>query len=98
MLVTGLFITAALATAEMVTGQVVLSVSDTGTGIPLEVQSCLFQKCAAGEQEEHGSGVGLAFCKLAVEAHEGRIWVESTSERGTTIAFSLAATEGDRIA
>ena len=78
--------------------QVVLSVSDTGTGIPLEVQACLFQKFAAGEQEEHGSGLGLAFCKLAVEAHEGRIWVESTSERGTTIAFSLAAAEGHRIA
>ena len=78
--------------------QVVLSVSDTGTGIPLEIQPRLFQKFAAGEQEEHGSGLGLAFCKLAVEAHEGRIWVESTSEHGTTIAFSLAATEGHRIA
>ena len=79
------------------TRQVVLSVSDTGTGIPLEVQSCLFQKFAAGEQEEHGSGLGLAFCKLAVEAHEGRIWVENTSERGTTIVFSLAAAEGHQI-
>jgi NtrC-family two-component system sensor histidine kinase KinB len=74
--------------------QVVVSVSDTGAGIPLEIQPRLFQKFAAGEQEEHGSGLGLAFCKLAVEAHKGRIWVESTSEQGTTIAFSLAATEG----
>jgi signal transduction histidine kinase len=78
--------------------QVVLSVSDTGTGIPPEVQGHLFQKFVAGDQEGHGSGLGLAFCKLAVEAHEGRIWVESTSEHGTTIAFSLAATEGNRIA
>ncbi len=77
--------------------QVVLSVRDTGTGIPLEIQPRLFQKFAAGEQEEHGSGLGLAFCKLAVEAHEGRIWVESTSEHGTTIAFSLAAAEGHQI-
>jgi len=78
--------------------QVVLSVSDTGAGIPPEIQDRLFQKFVAGGQEEHGSGLGLAFCKLAVEAHEGRIWVESTSEHGTTISFSLAATEGDRIA
>jgi signal transduction histidine kinase len=76
--------------------QVVLSVSDTGTGIPPEVQGRLFQKFVAGDQAGHGSGLGLAFCKLAVEAHEGRIWVESTSERGTTIAFSLRATEGNR--
>jgi signal transduction histidine kinase len=73
----------------------VVSVSDTGTGIPLEVQDRLFQKFVAGEQESRGSGLGLAFCKLAVEAHEGRIWVESTSEHGTTIAFSLPATEGN---
>lgn len=76
--------------------QVVLSVSDTGTGIPPEVQGRLFQKFVAGDQAGHGSGLGLAFCKLAVEAHEGRIWAESTSERGTTIAFGLPATEGNR--
>jgi signal transduction histidine kinase len=78
--------------------QVVLSVSDTGTGIPPEVQARLFQKFVAGEQAGHGSGLGLAFCKLVVEAHEGRIWVESTSEHGTTIAFSLAGADGPQTA
>jgi len=72
---------------------VILSVSDTGPGIPLEIQSRLFQKFVTGMQEERGSGLGLAFCKLAVEAHGGRIWVEDTSEQGTTITFSLAAAE-----
>jgi signal transduction histidine kinase len=78
--------------------QVVVSVSDTGTGIPPEVQERLFQKFVAGEQEGRGSGLGLAFCKLAVEAHDGHIWVESTSEQGTTIAFSLPTAEGNRVA
>ena len=61
-----------------VSGQdVIISVRDTGPGIPLEIQSQLFQKFVTGGQQEHGSDLGLAFCKLAVEAHGQRIWVES---------------------
>jgi len=56
------------------------------------------ETAVAGEQAGHGSGLGLAFCKLDVEAHEGRIWVESTSEHGTTIAFSLAGADGPQTA
>jgi signal transduction histidine kinase len=85
---------------EEVEGRSVLlvAVSDSGPGIPAEIQGQLFQKFVTGRQAGHGSGLGLAFCKLAVEAHAGRIWVESTSEHGTTIAFSLPATEGPRSA
>jgi len=64
-------------------------VSDTGPGIPLEVQGRLFQKFVTGQQAERGSGLGLAFCKLAVEAHGERIWVESVPGCGTTFTFSL---------
>jgi signal transduction histidine kinase len=66
-----------------------VSVSDTGTGIPPEIQDRLFQKFVVGQQEGRGSGLGLAFCKMAVEAHGEHIWVEETSERGTTFTFSL---------
>jgi two-component system, NtrC family, sensor histidine kinase KinB len=68
-----------------------ISVSDTGPGVPVEIQSQLFQKFVTGGQPEHGSGLGLAFCKLAVEAHGQRIWVESGLGKGATFTFSLAA-------
>ncbi|HDQ73452.1 MAG TPA: GAF domain-containing protein [Chloroflexi bacterium] len=66
-----------------------ISVIDNGSGIPLEIQNKLFDKFVIGEQQERGSGLGLAFCKMALEAHGERIWVEDTSEKGTTFTFSL---------
>jgi len=69
--------------------RLLVSVSDTGPGIPPEIQDRLFQKFVVGQQEGRGSGLGLAFCKMAIEAHGERIWVEDTSERGTTFTFSL---------
>jgi NtrC-family two-component system sensor histidine kinase KinB len=66
-----------------------VSVTDTGSGIPDEIRNRLFQKFVRGQQMGRGSGLGLAFCKLAVEAHGGRIEVESASGRGTTFTFSL---------
>jgi PAS domain S-box-containing protein len=66
-----------------------VSVEDTGTGISRELQDNLFQKFVVGGQEESGSGLGLAFCKLAVEAHGGRIWVESEPGKGAIFTFTL---------
>jgi len=66
-----------------------VSVGDTGLGIPSEIQSRLFQRFVTGTQEERGSGLGLAFCKLALEAHGERIWMESTPGNGATFTFSL---------
>jgi PAS domain S-box-containing protein len=66
-----------------------VSVSDTGSGIPADIRELLFQKFVTGRQEERGSGLGLAFCKMAVEAHGGRIWVESPPGDGTTFTFTL---------
>lgn len=66
-----------------------VSVSDTGSGIPAEIQGRLFQKFVTGEQKGHGSGLGLAFCRLAVEAHGGRIWAESDSGSGAAFTFTL---------
>jgi len=71
--------------------RILVSVSDTGSGIPAEIQDRLFQKFVTGEQEERGSGLGLAFCKMAIEAHNERIWVESISENGATFSFTLSS-------
>jgi signal transduction histidine kinase len=66
-----------------------VTVSDSGGGVPPEVRERLFQKFAAGRQEERGSGLGLAFCRLAVEAHGGRIWVEGAEGGGASFSFTV---------
>ncbi len=66
-----------------------VSVSDNGPGIPEEIRSRLFQRFVTGRQQGRGSGLGLAFCKVAVEAHGEHIWVESAPGQGTTFTFSL---------
>jgi signal transduction histidine kinase len=70
---------------------VLISVHDTGPGIPPEIQSQLFHKFVAGPQKGRGSGLGLAFCKLAVEAHGQQIWVDSFPGQGATFTFTIAA-------
>jgi|GEM_PF-2261450 len=73
--------------------EVWLSVQDDGEGIPAEALPHLFQKFSQVENQQLGrktdTGLGLAFCKLAVEAHGGRIWVESTPGAGSTFTCSL---------
>jgi signal transduction histidine kinase len=64
-------------------------VSDTGPGIPPELQTRLFQKFVTGALPQKGSGLGLAFCRLAVEAQGGHIWVESKAGQGSTFYFTL---------
>ncbi len=69
---------------------VTVGVKDTGPGIAEPDQSRIFQKFARLQQSgPKGLGLGLAFCKLAVEAHGGRIWVESKPGRGATFYFTL---------
>ncbi len=68
---------------------VCVSVIDNGPGVPGELKPSLFQKFVVGQQEEHGTGLGLAFCRLAVEAHGGQIWVESEKGQGAAFHFTL---------
>lgn len=68
---------------------VIVSVSDTGLGIDPGVKSRIFEKFVTGNMQGAGSGLGLAFCRLVVEAHGGRIWVEETGDMGSTISFSI---------
>jgi signal transduction histidine kinase len=74
-------------------GRLLVSVSDTGRGIPDEFHDCIFEKFAVldrGRSEgRRSSGLGLAFCKMIVQAHGGDIWVESEVGRGSTFTFSL---------
>lgn len=69
--------------------QILVSVSDTGPGIQPEIREHLFQKFVTGKQEGRGSGLGLAFCKMVLEAHGQRIWVESEPGQGATFFFTL---------
>jgi PAS domain S-box-containing protein len=68
-----------------------VSVGDSGPGIADDVRERLFEKFVAGRQAGRGSGLGLSFCRLAVEAQGGRIWVESQGGSGTTFRFTLPA-------
>ena len=70
-----------------------MSVQDTGPGIPEEIQSRLFEEFVTGLHTGRGSGLGLAFCKLALEAHGQQIWVETEVEKGTTFTFTLPVAE-----
>jgi signal transduction histidine kinase len=71
--------------------KLLVQVRDSGAGIPPDIMSRLFQKFVSGQQPERGSGLGLAFCKLAVEAHGERISVESEPGQGTSFFFTLAS-------
>lgn len=66
-----------------------VTVSDSGPGIPPQLQGRLFQKFVSGNQPGRGSGLGLAFCRLAVESHGGRIWADGAPGTGTSVTFTL---------
>jgi two-component system, sensor histidine kinase and response regulator len=73
--------------------RILFSVSDNGPGIPPEYHEVIFRKFeqarAPNVPRVRSSGLGLAFCKLAVDAHGGRIWVRSTEEQGSTFYVAL---------
>jgi len=73
-------------------GEVVASLSDLGPGIPPEDLPHLFRRFyrANGSRQDHeGLGLGLYITRRLVEAHGGRIWVESQVDRGSTFSFTL---------
>ncbi len=71
--------------------RVEIEVEDSGIGIPEADQAEIFEKHAQFKTEKarSGSGIGLYFCKLAIESHDGQISVNSTVGRGTTFTISL---------
>lgn len=76
---------------------VVFSVTDEGPGVPPEEQSRLFGEFQKGTARptggEKSTGLGLAIAKRIVEAHGGRIWVESEPPHGATFCFELPLKE-----
>jgi two-component system, NtrC family, sensor histidine kinase KinB len=68
-----------------------ISVRDSGPGIAKDMQRQVFDKFSRVKYKDapKGVGLGLAFCRLAVEAHGGRIWVESEVGNGAEFIFTL---------
>ncbi len=72
--------------------EVLFWVADSGAGIALEDQPHVFDRFwQARSTRRHGAGLGLPIVKGIVEAHGGRLWLESTPGRGTTFFFTLPA-------
>ncbi|MDW8147744.1 MAG: GAF domain-containing protein [Roseiflexaceae bacterium] len=71
--------------------RLVVWVQDRGPGIPSAYFQRIFEKFGQvrGRNKVRGTGLGLAFCRLAVEAHGGHIWVESVEGAGSVFAFAL---------
>jgi PAS domain S-box-containing protein len=66
-------------------------VRDNGPGIPPGDRERIFDKFTRlrGKNKAGGLGIGLAFCRLAVNGHNGKIWIESETDKGTTFWFSM---------
>lgn len=86
--------------AEMRGDSLVVSVKDTGVGIPPEDLPRIFErfykvdKARTGHSgRDGGTGLGLAIAKHIVQAHGGRIWAESVLQKGATFFFTLPAAE-----
>jgi PAS domain S-box-containing protein len=75
--------------AEVSGAWVSVSVVDDGPGLPLKLRERVFERFVTGRHAASGSGLGLAFCKLAVEAQGGRIRAESALGGGARFVFTL---------
>lgn len=81
--------------AQLQNGEILFWVQDNGPGISPADQQRIFQKFArlAGKEKPSGMGLGLAFCRLAVLGHGGRIWVESEENQGAKFSFTIPLLE-----
>ncbi|MCP4360038.1 MAG: GAF domain-containing protein [Chloroflexi bacterium] len=66
-----------------------ITITDTGHGVSPEIQEQLFQKFSRGTEQARGSGLGLYFCRMVVEAHHGRIWLDHSDQTGSTFCLTL---------
>ena len=68
--------------------EILFSVSDTGTGIPLEKQKLVFERFEKLNEYVQGTGLGLSICKLTVEKWGGEIWVDPGYTDGARFVFT----------
>ncbi|MGI6209987.1 MAG: sensor histidine kinase, partial [Anaerolineae bacterium] len=82
-------------TAECSASELLVSVSDTGVGIPPHEVGAIFEEFhrADGQEARGGKGLGLAIAKRFVNLHGGRIWAESEVGRGSVFRFTLPLSE-----
>jgi len=75
---------------------VIFSVLDEGSGVPMEWADKVFDKFAQVDSGKGipvtGSGLGLTFCRMSVEAQGGKIWIESNPTGGTSVKFTVPIT------
>jgi len=85
--------------AEHIADHVTVSISDTGIGIPDELQARVFERFFKADRSRStgGTGLGLAIAKHIVRAHGGRIWVTSTEGQGSTFSFTLLVATADSL-
>jgi signal transduction histidine kinase len=78
-------------------GEVLFSVADTGCGIESDQLPRVFDRFwQAPEAKRKGAGLGLPIVKGIVEAHGGRIWVQSSPGQGSTFFFTVPTVEASR--
>jgi signal transduction histidine kinase len=74
-------------TSEVADGQVLISVTDVGVGLPPDQEDRIFK--AFFTTKEEGTGMGLSISRSIVESHGGRLWATANSGRGATFHFTL---------
>jgi signal transduction histidine kinase len=72
-----------------VTNSILVSVSDTGNGIAAEYHQEIFEEFVRVDPSSSGMGLGLAITKRLIQAHRGKVWVDSEVGRGSTFSFIL---------
>ena len=80
-------------TAERKSTSIVITVTDTGEGIAAEhlphLGERFYRVDSARARQQGGAGLGLAICKSIVEAHNGKMSIDSIAEQGTTVTIEL---------
>lgn len=81
------------ARSHKVGNAVQVDIADTGCGIPEEAQEAIFEEFYRVDnpinQQAKGTGLGLALVKHIIEAHNGKVWVKSKADQGSTFSFTL---------
>ncbi len=79
--------------SEINDSHIIISISDEGAGIAIEDQDSIFDLYQQIDAKKSGkvnsTGIGLSFCKMAIEEHQGKIWVDSQYKKGSRFIFKL---------